>query len=197
MGLRVVSACLLCAATTALPSPFPASKAAEVVQSADVVPTTDADARLRAIYTTEWTWREDQFPDDEDAQRPIQDHLPSVDPASQSMRLRTWQDVLLELDAIPRAQLSQPEQLNYDVYRPQIMALIAGQEFRDYEMPANSDTTFWTDIGYTARRDFRSLQDYRNWILQMRDIPRYFREQMQEMRAGSKRGFTPPPLLVV
>jgi uncharacterized protein (DUF885 family) len=192
MGLRVVSACLLCAATTALPSPFPASKAAEVVQSADVVPTTDADARLRAIYTTEWTWREDQFPDDEDAQRPIQDHLPSVDPASQSMRLRTWQDVLLELDAIPRAQLSQPEQLNYDVYRPQIMALIAGQEFRDYEMPANSDTTFWTDIGYTARRDFRSLQDYRNWILQMRDIPRYFREQMQEMRAGSKRGFTPP-----
>ena len=26
----------------------------------------------------------------------------------------------------------------------------------------------------------------------MRDIPRYFHEQMDEMRAGLKRGFTPP-----
>jgi len=59
-------------------------------------------------------------------------------------------------------------------------------------MPANSDTTFWTDLGYTARRPFRSLTDYEHWIAQMRDIPRYFREQIQEMRAGLKRGFTPP-----
>jgi uncharacterized protein (DUF885 family) len=154
--------------------------------------TTDADARLRAVYETEWKWRDDQFPDNEDAQKPIQDHLPKVDTASQMMRLRTWQEVLRKLDAIPRAELSAAEQLNYDIYRPQIAGLIAGQEFRDYEMPANSDTTFWTDLGYTARRDFRNLQDYRNWIKQMQDIPRYFREQTAQMRAGLKRGFTPP-----
>jgi uncharacterized protein (DUF885 family) len=154
----------------------------------------DADARLTAIYTTEWTWRDAQFPDNEDAQKPIQDHLPKVDPASQALRLKTWQHVLLELDAIPRAALSPAAQLNYDIYRPQILALIASQEFRDYEMPANSDTTFWTDLGYTARRDFRSVRDYRNWISQMQDIPRYFREQTAEMRAGLKRGFTPPSI---
>ena len=84
------------------------------------------------------------------------------------------------------------EQLNYDVYRPQIEALIANQRFRDYEMPANSDTTFWTNLGYTARRPFRTLQDYRNWIAQLHDLPRYFHEQMDEMRAGLRRGFTPP-----
>src|SRR5262249_49059383 len=44
----------------------------------------------------------------------------------------------------------------------------------------------------TARRNFRSAQDYRNWLAQMHDIPRYFHEQMDEMRAGLKRGFTPP-----
>ena len=58
-------------------------------------------------------------------------------------------------------------------------------------MPANSDTTFWTDLGYTARRPFRTLTDYEHWIAQMRDIPRYFHEEMDEMRAGMKRGFTP------
>jgi uncharacterized protein (DUF885 family) len=151
-----------------------------------------ADARFQAIYTTEWTWRDQQFPDNEDAQKPIQDHLPKADAATQAMRLRTWQDVLQKLDSIPRAQLSPAEQLNYDVYRPQIQSLIASQKFRDYEMPANADTTFWTDLGYAARRPFRTLQEYRNWIGQMRDIPRYFTEQMDDMRQGLKRGFTPP-----
>lgn len=151
-----------------------------------------ADARLQAIYRDEWKWREAQFPDSEDAGKKIADHLPKVDPASQELRLKMWQEVLAKLDAIPRAELSAAEQLNYDVYDPQIEVLIADQKFRGFEMPANADTTFWTNLGYTARSPFRTVQDYRNWIAQMKDIPRYFHEQMDEMRAGLKRGFTPP-----
>ena len=151
-----------------------------------------ADADLRAIYTAEWTWRQAQFPDDENEQKPIADSLPKVDPPSQDMRLHHWEDVLGKLDAVHLTDLSPRERLNYEVYRPQIEALIANQRFRDFEMPANSDTTFWTDLGYTARRPFRTPRDYRNWLAQMRDIPRYFHEQMDEMRAGAKRGFTPP-----
>jgi uncharacterized protein (DUF885 family) len=152
----------------------------------------NADARLQAIYTAEWQWRKEQFPDNEDSQKPIQDRLPKVDPNTQEMRTRKWQDVLKQLDGIPRSELSPAEMLNYDVYRPQIESLLANQQYRDFEMPANADTTFWTDIGYTARRPYRTAQDYRNWIAQMRDIPRYFHEQMEEMRQGLKRGFTPP-----
>ena len=151
-----------------------------------------ADERLRALYTSEWQWRTDQQPDTEDATRPLADHLPKVDPATQAMRLKYWEDVLRQLDGISRASLSADEQVNYDIYRAQIAVLIANQRFRDFEMPANSDTTFWTDVGYTARRPFRTLTDYEHWLAQMRDIPRYFREQMDEMRAGLKRGFTPP-----
>ena len=136
-----------------------------------------ADARLQAIYRDEWKWRQEQFADDEDAQRRIADHLPKVDPAAQAQRLKMWQDVMQKLEAIPRAELSPAEQLNYDVYVPQIKALIAAQQFREYEMPVNSDTTFWTDLGSTARRNYRSLRDYRNWISQMKDIPRYFHER--------------------
>jgi uncharacterized protein (DUF885 family) len=157
----------------------------------------DADARFQAIYTAEWKWRDEQFADNEDTQKPIRDHLPKTDPASQAMRLRTWQDVLMKLDAVKRADLSSAERLNYDVYRPQIQTLIASQTFRDYEMPANADTTFWTDLGYAARRPYRTAEDYRKWIGQMRDIPRYFREETAEMRLGLKRGFTPPRVTFV
>ena len=151
-----------------------------------------ADTRFRALYSAEWKWREEQFADNEDSQKPIADHLPRVDPAAQQVRLKYWEDLLSKLDTIPREQLSPQERINYDVYRPQIQVLIANQRFRDFEMPANSDTAFWTDLGYTARRPFRTLQDYKNWLAQLHDVPRYFHEQMDEMRAGLKRGFTPP-----
>jgi len=151
-----------------------------------------ADQRLRDIYTSEWQWRMEQLPENEDGTRPIADHLPKVDPASEEMRLKYWEDTLRKVDAIPRDSLSPKEQLNDDIYRAQLAVLISNQRFRDFEMPANSDTTFWTDLGYTARRPFRSLVDYQHWIAQMHDIPRYFHEQMAEMRAGMKRGFTPP-----
>ncbi|HTL90731.1 MAG TPA: DUF885 family protein, partial [Steroidobacteraceae bacterium] len=151
-----------------------------------------ADGLLRTIYTTEWKWRAEQLPDNEDGTRPISDHLPKVDPATQELRLRYWQDTLRRVEAIPRAALSAAEGVNDDIYREQLAVLIARQRFRDFEMPANSDTAFWTDLGYTARRPFRGLADYEHWIAQMRDIPRYFREQIAEMRAGLKRGFTPP-----
>ena len=152
----------------------------------------NANSRFEALYTKEWKWRQEQFADDEDSQKPLTDHLPKVDPAAQEARLKYWEDVLTKLDAIARGELSAEHQVNYDIYKPQLQVLIANQRFRDFEMPANADTTFWTDLGYTARRPFRTLQDYKNWVQQMKDIPRYFHEQMDEMRAGMKRGFTPP-----
>src|SRR5213082_2973411 len=153
-----------------------------------------ADERLRSICTDEWKWRLEQFPGLEGVEKPVPDRLPRVDPATQEMRLRNWQDVLHKLDDVPRAQLSPEEQINYDVYRPEIENFVADQKFHDYEMPANSDSAFWTDLGYTARRPFKTLTDYKNWIAQIRDIPRYFREQIANMRAGLARGFTPPRL---
>lgn len=156
--------------------------------------TPNADTKLRAIYSEEWKWRLEQFPGLEGPDKPVADHLSKEDPATHQMRLGYWQDVLSKLDGIPRAQLSPEEQINYDVYRAEMEDFVADEKFRDYEMPANSDSAFWTDLGYTAQRPFKTLTDYKNWIAQMRDVPRYFREQIANMRAGLSRGFTPPRL---
>ncbi|MEO6971247.1 MAG: DUF885 family protein [Chthoniobacterales bacterium] len=156
--------------------------------------TPNADTKLRVIYSEEWKWRLEQFPGLEGPDEPVADHLSKEDPATHQMRLGYWQDVLSKLDGIPRAQLSPEEQINYDVYRAEMEDFVADEKFRDYEMPANSDSAFWTDLGYTAQRPFKTLTDYKNWIAQMRDVPRYFREQIANMRAGLSRGFTPPRL---
>jgi uncharacterized protein (DUF885 family) len=156
----------------------------------------DTDARFRTIYTNEWTWRNEQFPEDEDSQKPVQDHLPKADAAAEQMRLQHWEQVRAALQEIPRARLSPAEQLNYDIYVPQIEGLIASERFRDFEMPVNADTTFWTNLSYTARRPFRKPDEYGRWIQQMRDVPRFFHEEMDVMRAGLKRGFTPPRITI-
>ncbi len=154
-----------------------------------------ADQRLREIYTAEWKWRShdgDGDGDSEDDAGRIADHLPRVDDASQAQRLVHWQTTLAALKDVKRGDLSPAEQLNYDIYRPQIEILVRLQELRDYEMPVNSDSAFWTGLTYTARSTFKGTEDYRRWIRQMKDIPRYFAEEEAQMRAGLARGFTPP-----
>ena len=189
LGRRIASPIWLALAAAVVFSGVAHAASGKPVQHASA---SSAESRLVALYTREWKWREQQFADGEDGQRRVQDHLPRVDSESQTLRLRYWENVLHQLDGIARAQLSLRRQVDLDVYRPQIAALVAQQRFRDFEMPANADTTFWTDLGYTARRPFRTLQDYENWIKQLRDVPRYFREQTVQMRAGLARGFTPP-----
>ncbi len=155
---------------------------------------TNSDARFKAVYTKEWAWRQEQYAarDESDKRQPIVDHLPKMDPAAEAARLLLWEEVLKEVDAIPRGALSPKEQIDYDVYRPQLAALIASERFREYEMPVNSDTAFWSNLAETARGDFHSVQDYKNYVKLLGDVPRYFREETGEMRAGLKRGFTPP-----
>ena len=154
--------------------------------------TQSGDERLRGIYNGEWKWRLEQFPGLEGPAKPVPDHLSKDDSATQEMRLRHWEDVLHQLDAVPRGELSAEEQVNYDVFRPEIEDSIADQKFRDYEMPANSDSAFWSDFASRAQRPFKTLTDYKNWIAEMRDVPRYFREEIANMKAGLARGFTPP-----
>ncbi len=153
--------------------------------------TDDADARFKAIYTREWAWREAQFPG-EDEKKPFPDRLSKEDPATQAARLKYWQDVLKEIEAIPVSALSPEEQVNYAVYKPQIEVLIKQQQFHAYEMEANSDSAFWSDISDMGKHRLKTEADYRSYVRWLNDIPRYFREVTANMRAGLARGFTPP-----
>jgi uncharacterized protein (DUF885 family) len=158
---------------------------------------TSVDDRFRAIYEQEWEWREAQFPgmDDEDdtkGGREPQDRLPAVDAASQEARLAYWDEVLRKLDAIDPDELTAANQVNYAVYRPQIENLAADLRFRGYEMPFNADSSFWADLGFLTQRTMRDAADYRAYIATLADIPRYFDEQVANMRAGLERGFSVP-----
>ncbi len=150
-----------------------------------------ADQRLKAVYNAEWQWRLAQTGQVEDGldTRPGP-RLPCVTPACQAERQRQWQGVLDQIAAIPDAELSPAERLNKAVLAESLRAEVVGIKWRSYEMPINSDVNVWNYL--PAQVPFRSVQEYRNYISRMRDIPRWFDEHAANMRAGMKRGFTPP-----
>ena len=156
-----------------------------------------ADARLRALYTAEWNWRQRELGrrSDDPGDAGAADHFPRVNAAAQQARLAYWTRALARLDSIPFARLSPEERVNAMVFRTSVTALANDIRFGTYEAPFNSDSFFWTD--FTPRQGFATLDVYRNYLGRLRDIPRYFDEQIVNMRAGLARGYTVPRVSVV
>ncbi|BDT59652.1 hypothetical protein MasN3_31460 [Massilia varians] len=153
---------------------------------------TGADARFKTIYTKEWKWRVTERLARAEDERGISPAFARVDAQAQERRRAYWEGILKELDAIRPADLSADERINFSVYRAQIAALLDAQRFREYEQPVNADSAFWTNVTFGARRPFKTLEDYRNYLKQLAALPDYFEQETANMRAGLARGFTPP-----
>ncbi len=159
----------------------------------DATVANDATRRFHQIYGSEWAWRQaQQGGADEDHPEQASGHLPDVGAAAQSRREARWAEVLKQLNAIAPAQLRGEERVNYAVYRQQIEVLLADQRAQTWQMPFNSDTAFWSDIGFAARAHFDNEQSYRDYLQMLREVPRYFGQQTADMRLGLARGFSQP-----
>ena len=153
-----------------------------------------ADARFRQIYEQEWSWRNGQSGISTSGEaQPNGSRLDNVDAADQQKRLDYWQKVSNDLDGIDVKQLSPEQQVNYAVYRAQIQNLLAAQKFKQWQMPFNSDSAFWSEVSYLLEGDkLRTVQDYQRYIERLGQVPAYFQQQIDNMRDGLARGFSVP-----
>jgi len=151
-----------------------------------------ADARLKALYDAYSLWDETESGAIENSRGEVESagYLPHVDAASQLRREAHIKRVLAQLNAIPARQLSSAEQVNAAVFRTMLEDQLIEYKFRTWEMPFNSDSSFWTYLD--ADQPFDDSGGYQRYIARLRDIPRYFDEQIVNMRAGLTRGFSVP-----
>ena len=192
MKTRLAVALLLALSTPALASAAPASAPAPA--PARLATEGAADAAFRAIYEKEWKWRQaggGEASEDGDAPASAA-RMPDVSPASQQARLKVWDDVLAQLDRIDPKGLSAENRINLAIYRDQVFNLAQDVRLKTYEMPFNSDSSFWSNLSFMARREMKTAEDYRNYLARLNDVPRYFDQQADNMRAGLKRGFSVP-----
>jgi len=157
---------------------------------------TAMDQRFRAIHEAEWDWNKAFDPaevyEDERGETIGARAWPRVDPAAQAERLTYLEGVMAKLDALDPAALSPEERVNLGIYRENVAVRIAQIRFREYEKPLNADTTFWTSVASFVPRNFLNETQARNYLARLSDTPRYFDDQIANMKLGLARGFTPP-----
>ena len=151
-----------------------------------------ADARLKTLYDdyAAWDAKESGFLENGRGESRPAAYLPRVDAASQLKRAAHLQELLGRLNAIPAAQLSPGEKSNAAIFRTILENAVSDAHFRLWEMPFNSDSSFWTYLNESG--PLQDAAEYRRYIARMRDVPRYFDEQIANMRAGLARGFSVP-----
>ena len=175
----------------------PAAARAQAAPSPQQAARSPADDQLRALYDgySRWAQKEAGYFEDARGETKQADYLEHVDPETQLRRAAYLKQLLDQLNAIPAAQLSADEEVNAAVFRTLLENGIADARFREWEMPFNSDSSFWTYLDAGSSLD--DAAEYRRYIARMRQIPRYFDQQIANMRAGLKRGFSVPrPTLV-
>jgi uncharacterized protein (DUF885 family) len=155
--------------------------------------------RFRGIYEKEWAFRLREFPlfasyvgvHDYDAL------LGRVSEADQARRHAFWKSIRTELDDISCARLDHEDCINYRVFVRQIDDFIAGYETRAHLLTFNSDGGFYMEWGrLPGDTRFSTVQDYRNYLARLHELPEVMDEYIALMRQGLEIGMTQPRVIL-
>jgi uncharacterized protein (DUF885 family) len=159
----------------------------------------NASADLTRLFSDEraFVYREDPLSATNAGIHDYDDRLPSVTPETNARQARENQAFLTRLHAIDRAQLSHQEQVSYDLFAFMVGERVRFARYNDWRLPLNSDSGFYSEILLLDDlQSPRTVRDYENYIARLNDVPRYFREQIANMRQGMREGFTLPQEIV-
>ncbi|HEX3765837.1 MAG TPA: DUF885 domain-containing protein [Kofleriaceae bacterium] len=160
--------------------------------------TSSADA-FHALVDREWSWRLHESPllASSVGVHDTDDRLDHVDAQTQQRHLEHWRAIAAELAATPGDQLPEADRVTRAVLAEEVRADIAEIEHRAYLMPLVGDSGFYLDIAQLPRAHaFRTAADYEHYLARLRELPRYFDENIALMREGLSRGLTTPQVVL-
>lgn len=166
-----------------------------VATTAAAADTGSASARFKALHERDWAFRQDDAPG---LGGRVAHRLADVSPAAQERRLAHWTQVREELADIEPSELPADERINYVIFRDQIDDRLAGLRHKSWQMPMNSDSSFFADVAMMPDRvALRTREDADAYLARLADIPRYFDQQIANMRAGLEEGRTIPKVVML
>jgi len=140
-----------------------------------------------------FVWREDPLAATGDGVRRYDDRLPTVTPQAQARRLSTDEKFLQRLHAIKRAKLNTQQQVSYDLFEFMVASRVALARHKEWRIPFNSDSGFFADLlQLDSLADPHTTKQYEDYIARLNDVPRYFDENIANIRIGMRDRFTLP-----
>ena len=158
-----------------------------------------ATSRLQSLMDIYWSYRLAESPTLATAAG-MNDYnhlLPQVAPLDRSRRLRAEQEFLLQLGDIDRTALNLENQINYDLLGWVLEISIESMELNTDRIPFNSFSSFFTGaLRASYGVSMTTEEDYHAYTSRIREFPRYFAENIDNMREGMRSGFVLPKVII-
>lgn len=155
--------------------------------------------RFRQIYEKEWAFRLSEFPMFASyvGVQEYADRLGDVSEAAQARRYEFWKGIKAQLDTVSCERLEREECINYRIFSKQMDNFLADYETQSYLMPFNSDWGFYMELARLPQDTrFSNLDDYRNYLGRLHQLPRVMDQYIALMRRGLELGFTQPRVIL-
>ncbi len=125
------------------------------------------------------------------------DRMPLVSVEQMEKNLEFWRSIIARMEKIQINALSKKDKVNHKIFKRIVISRIKGVEYKDYYMPFNADSGFHTGLARLHKAmPFQTVADYQNYIDRLLDFPRYFDEQITNMRLGIQSGITIPQIVL-
>jgi len=123
--------------------------------------------------------------------------LPQVSPLDQNRRLRAEEIFLQQLREIDQTQLSAANNINYQLLAWVLETSIEGMHLNTERIPFNTFSSFFAGALQASHGvPMTTEADYRAYIARIGEFPRYFRENIENMREGIRTGFVLPKIII-
>jgi uncharacterized protein (DUF885 family) len=149
---------------------------------------TGSTRALHSLFDREWEYEMSHNPVAASSlgDRRWNDQWPDDSPAAKQQEFRHAKQVLNDLHAITRAQLSPEDQVSYDVFEFNTSDFLAGEPYKWYLVRTNTFSGIQTVEGTVHSLRFETVKDYDDWIGRLHNFPRYMDQNIELMGEGIK-----------
>lgn len=123
--------------------------------------------------------------------------LDDVSAAAMTQENATLQPLLDRLQDLDAEKLDFQDQISLQMQQAFLQEILADNRFKEYEMPITAEGSFHVQLATMHRyAAFNTAADYENYLQRLQQVPRVMQQHMDNMRAGLKRGFTQPQVII-
>ncbi|HEV8160468.1 MAG TPA: DUF885 domain-containing protein [Pyrinomonadaceae bacterium] len=105
-------------------------------------------------------------------------------------------ETLAALKKIYRAELSVPDQLNYDLFQKDYEEAVEGNKYKRYLLPITQQGGIQTIDELTQFIQFQTVKDYEDWIARMNAFPVFMQQTLALMQTGAKQNIVLPKVVM-
>ena len=106
------------------------------------------------------------------------------------------QKFLRRLRLIDSTQLTETDQLNYELFRRSLENLVDAHQFRNYLMPMSQRGGVQSLESTAETLRLSNARDYEDWLARMSQIDTVIEQTMERLEKGRKTGYMPPKVLM-